>query len=71
VNWTRILAEAGIPEPPGRQRVIEQLLKAGAVNELQVQDYEAAKVQEQAERLQKQAARSQPKPFRSKVRIGA
>jgi len=71
MNWTSILADAGIPEPPGRQRVIEQLLKAGAVNELQVRAYEAAKVYEQEERLRQQAARAQPKPFRSKVRVGA
>ena len=70
MNWTRIIAEAGIPESPGRQQVIEELLEAGAVNKLQVRAYEAAKVYEQEQRLRQQAARAQPKPFRSKVRVG-
>lgn len=71
MNWTRLLADAGIPEPPGRQRVIEHLLEAGAVNRLQVRAYEALKVHEQDQRLRRQAARAQPKPFRSKVLVGA
>ena len=70
MNWTRLLAEAGIPEPPGRQQVIKQLLEARAVSEREVRIYEAAKVLEQEEKLRKQAARAQPKAFRSKVRVG-
>lgn len=57
MDWTRLLADAGIPEPPGRAEVLEQLRQRRQT--LAVVDAQRREEKEAAdlERLQRAAAK--------------
>jgi hypothetical protein len=69
MNWTRIPAEAGIPEPPGYRETVEamadrRLLTARAREQ-------ALRKSDEAYRRKLAAQGDKRKAVRSKVRVGA
>jgi hypothetical protein len=68
VNWTEILAKAGIPEPPGRAEAIEELRRVREVKATA----DALEAGAAAQRLEKRLAAKGDgkKAIRSKVRLG-
>jgi hypothetical protein len=69
VNWTRILAEAGIPDSPGRAEAVRQTVEQRQQAAWDASVALAAKIQRHEERLAAQGDKR--KAVRSKVRVGA
>jgi hypothetical protein len=68
VNWTKLLADAGIPEPPGREEAIEAVRRKREEQEAAKAAEDAAATQRHQERLAAQG--DTKKAIRSKVRVG-
>jgi hypothetical protein len=69
MNWTRILAEAGIPDSPGRAEVVEEIRQDLGRRFYARQAELAAQEEERQQRLAAQGDKR--KAIRSKVRVGA
>jgi hypothetical protein len=69
MNWSRVLAEAGIPDSPGRAEVVRQTVeqRQRAVLERDARD----SVERAAHEARLAAQGDKRKAVRSKVRVGA
>ena len=68
MNWTKMLADAGIPEPPGRKEAIEAMRRRREGQKAAKAAEDAAAIQRHQERLAAQGDKR--KAIRSKVRLG-
>ena len=69
MNFARILADAGIPEPPGRAEAVRQAVEQRQRAAKEARAADAAAILEHQERLAAQGYKR--KAVRSKVRVGA
>lgn len=68
MNWTRILKDAGIPEPPGRRECVEAL-KNSRLAAVKARE-EELRAADEAYRQKLAAQGDTRKAIRSKVRVG-
>lgn len=68
MNWTRILAEAGIPDSPGRAEVVRE--SAERRQQATKEAWAADRAAREAHEAKLAAQGDARKAFRSKVRVG-
>ena len=68
MNWTKILADAGIPESPGRAETIEAMRRRAEAKKAEAEREMAAAMRRNNERLA--AKGDSKKAIRSKLRLG-
>jgi Cdc6-like AAA superfamily ATPase len=68
MDWDRILADAGIPPPPGQAEAVRQTVEQRQQKVKEARGADAAAIQRHEERLAAQG--DTRKAFRSKVRVG-